>query len=164
MENFPPKVENFPPLQNVPIHLIFEFFFFLGSGKFSTKVEKFPLSLYGMISGTLECPDAEKKFLPKRNKCRFCSSPALVLHVLCLSLIFCLKFKPPLTQLVLHVLCTSLASTLVLHAQCSTYQYTPNLHNRERSEWSWWMKQMNEWMMMNEEKKFLWFRWNLAHM
>ena len=27
--------------------------------------------------------------------------------------------------------------TLVLRAQCSTYLYTPNLHNHERSEWSY---------------------------
>ena len=38
--------------------------------------------------------------------------------------------------------------TLVLRAQCSTYLYTPNLHNHERSEWSWWM------MMMMKKKSF----------
>ena len=60
VENFPPKVENFPPLQNVPIHSILEKKkIIFGGGKFSTKVEKIPLSLFGMKLGILVCPDEE---------------------------------------------------------------------------------------------------------
>ena len=62
MENFPPKVENFRPLQNVPIHAILQKFFFLQifeSGKFSTKVEKFPIFQLGMKFGKREGLDAE---------------------------------------------------------------------------------------------------------
>ena len=69
MENFPPKLENFPPLQNVPIHAILQkIFFFLQlfeSGKFSTKVEKIPISLLGMEFGKREGLDAENKISPK---------------------------------------------------------------------------------------------------
>ena len=70
MENFPPKVENFRPLQNVPIHAILQkkFFFLVHifvSGKFSTKVEKIPISLLGMKFGKREGLDAENKISPK---------------------------------------------------------------------------------------------------
>ena len=65
MEIFPPKVENFRPLQNVPIHAILQKkFFFLQlfeSGKFSTKVEKFPLCIFGLKFGKREGLVAEKK-------------------------------------------------------------------------------------------------------
>ena len=70
VEIFPPKVENFPPLQNVPIHAILQkkFFFLVHifvSGKFSTKVEKIPISLLGMKFGKREGLDAENKISPK---------------------------------------------------------------------------------------------------
>ena len=69
VENFPPKVENFRPLQNVPIHAILQKkFFFLQlfeSGKFSTKVEKFPLCIFGLKFGKREGLVAEKKKSPK---------------------------------------------------------------------------------------------------
>jgi len=69
VENFPPKLENFPPLQNVPICAILQKKFFLVhsfvSGKFSTKVEKIPISLLGMKFGKREGLDAENKISPK---------------------------------------------------------------------------------------------------
>ena len=40
MDNFPPKVEKFPLLQNIPIHVIFELFFFMNF-RVSRKVEKY---------------------------------------------------------------------------------------------------------------------------
>ena len=59
--SFPPKVENSRPLQNVPIHAILQKkFFFLqifGSGEFSTKVENFPISSFGLNLGTLGSPE-----------------------------------------------------------------------------------------------------------
>ena len=52
---------------------------FFGSGKFSTKVEKIPLSLFGMKLGVLVCPDEQKIFLPKwkifHQKWKSCSTP-----------------------------------------------------------------------------------------
>ena len=79
MENFPPKVENFPPLQNAPIHVILESKNLFGSGKFSSKVEKIPLSLFGMKSAVLVCPEEQKIFLPKwkilHQKWKSCSTP-----------------------------------------------------------------------------------------
>ena len=54
-------------------------FFFFGSGKFSTKVEKIPLPLFGIKLGVLVCPDEQKNFLPKwkifHQKWKSCSTP-----------------------------------------------------------------------------------------
>ena len=53
--------------------------FFFGSGKFSTKVEKIPLPLFGIKLGVLVCPDEQKNFLPKwkifHQKWKSCSTP-----------------------------------------------------------------------------------------
>ena len=69
VENFPPKVEKFPPVQNVPIHVILEykFFFveFFRGGKFSTKVEKISLHTFGMEFGKRQGPDTEKRNFTK---------------------------------------------------------------------------------------------------
>ena len=70
--------------------------FFFGNGKFSTKVEKIPLYLFGMKLGVLVCPDEQKKLLPKckifpTKSGNLVRHPALVLHVLCFRLIFLLK-------------------------------------------------------------------------
>ena len=69
---------------------------FFGSGKFSTKVEKIPLYLFGMKLGVLVCPDEQKKLLPKckifpTKSGNLVRHPALVLYVLCFRLIFLLK-------------------------------------------------------------------------
>ena len=52
---------------------------------------------------------------PPRQSCTWCV----------LALFFCLRVT------------RNVPPTLLLHAQCSTYLYTPNLHNHERSEWSY---------------------------
>jgi len=53
--------------------------FFFGSGKFSTKVKKIPLPLFGIKLGVLVCPDEQKVFLPKwklfHQKWKSCSTP-----------------------------------------------------------------------------------------
>merc|ERR1712155_374281 len=52
---------------------------FFGSGKFSTKVEKIPLPLFGIKLGVLVSPDEQKVCLPKwklfHQKWKSCSTP-----------------------------------------------------------------------------------------
>ena len=68
MEIFPPKLENFQPLQNVPMRAILQKKLFLevfGSGKFSIKVEKFPLPSFGLKFAKREGLDGENQFSTK---------------------------------------------------------------------------------------------------
>ena len=69
VEIFPPKVENFRPLQNVPIHAILQkiFFFckFLKVENFPPKWKKFQFYPLGMKFGKREGLDAENKISPK---------------------------------------------------------------------------------------------------
>ena len=69
MENFPPKVENFRPLQNVSIHIILQknFLQLFESGKLSTKAEKFPLCIFGLEFDKREGPEPENKISTKRK-------------------------------------------------------------------------------------------------